>query len=117
VTDAVEAAGQHVDEKAAHELVASQRHDLLPLAALGAVGLPPEGDAVVVAGAGGGSACDGSAVGVAAEIGEYRLWSGEGPLGIDDPLDLAQWRQIGGEGIGFGERRMIAEEGVVSCRR
>ena len=29
VADAVEAAGQHVDEEAADELVAGQRHDLL----------------------------------------------------------------------------------------
>ena len=37
VADAVEAAGQNVDEKAADELVAGQPHDLLPVAALGAV--------------------------------------------------------------------------------
>ena len=50
VTDAVEAAGQHVDEEAADELVGRQCHDLLPVPALGAVVLPPEDDAGVVAG-------------------------------------------------------------------
>ena len=45
VADAVEAVGQDVDEEAADELVARQRHDLVPLASLGAVVLPPEGDA------------------------------------------------------------------------
>src|SRR6516164_4423543 len=50
VADAVEAGGQHVDEEAADELAAGQRHDLHPLPSLGAVVLPPEGDAVVVEG-------------------------------------------------------------------
>src|SRR5687768_18359385 len=76
VADAMEAAGQHVNEKAADELVAGQRHDLVPLPALGAVVLPPEGDAGVVAGDE-AAVGDGAAVGVAAEIGEHRLWPGE----------------------------------------
>src|SRR5262245_28675240 len=72
VTDAVEAAGQYVDEEAADELIAGQRHDLDPLPSLGAIVLPPEGDAVVVEGDQ-PAVGDGDAVSVAAEIGEYRL--------------------------------------------
>ena len=79
------------------------------VAALGAVVLPPEGDAVVVEGDE-AAVGDGDAVGVAGEIGEHRLGPGEGPLGVDDPLDLAQRRQIRGEGMALGERRVIAEE-------
>ena len=48
VADAMEAAGQHVDEEAADELVDGERHHLGPLAPLGAVVLPLEGDAGVV---------------------------------------------------------------------
>ena len=98
-----------MDEEATDELVARQRHDLLPLGCLCAVILPPEGDAVVVAGDQ-PTVGDGDAVGIAAEIGEHRLRPGEGPLGIDDPLDLAQRRQVGREGAPLGERRVIAEE-------
>src|SRR5450756_1875015 len=43
VANAVEAVRQHVDEEAADELVAGERHDLGPLASLGAVVLPLEG--------------------------------------------------------------------------
>ena len=33
---------------------------------------------------------DGHAMGVAGQIGEHRLGPGEGALGIDHPVDLAQ---------------------------
>src|SRR3979409_1614580 len=45
VADAMEAAGQHVDEEAADELVDGEGHHLGPLAPLGPVVLPLEGDA------------------------------------------------------------------------
>ena len=48
VADAVEAVGQHVDQEAADELAGGERHHLVALAALGAIVLPFEGDAVVV---------------------------------------------------------------------
>jgi hypothetical protein len=37
VTDAMEAAGQHMNEEAADELVDGERHDLVALASFGAV--------------------------------------------------------------------------------
>src|SRR5438309_12034947 len=43
VADAMEAAGQHVDQEAADELVDGKRHHLGPVAPVGAVVLPPEG--------------------------------------------------------------------------
>ena len=47
VADAMEAAGQDMDEEAADELIGRERHDFLPIAAVGAVILPFEGDAGV----------------------------------------------------------------------
>ncbi len=78
-------------------------------AAVGTIILVPEGDAIIVerdepvVG-------DGDAGGVAREISEHRLGSAEGALAVDDPLGLAQRRQIGGEGGAIGEGGMIAEE-------
>ncbi len=46
VADAVEAVRQHVDQEAANELVGGERHELVAIAALGAIVLPSEGDAV-----------------------------------------------------------------------
>ena len=48
MADAVEAARQHVQEKAADELVGVERHGLEPVAAFDAVILPLEGDALLV---------------------------------------------------------------------
>ena len=86
VADAVEAARQHVQEKAADELAGVERHGLEPVAGFDPVVLPFEGDALVVEP---DQACvrDGDAVGVAGEIGEDGLRSGEGPFGVDDPCD------------------------------
>jgi hypothetical protein len=50
MADAVEALWQHMDEEAADELVFGERHPLLTVAALDAVILPSEGDAVLVEG-------------------------------------------------------------------
>ena len=109
VADAVEACGQHVDEEAADELVGGERHHLVAIAAFDPVVLPLEGDAVVVerdqAAVG-----DGDAVGVAREIAQHFLGPAEGALAIDHPFAVAQRRQIGGEGLRIGQRRMIAEE-------
>ncbi len=88
VADAVEALGQHVDEEAADELVRCERHGLVALVPFAPVVLVLEGDAVVVEGDE-AAVGDGDAVGVAGEIGEYGLGSGEGALGVDDPLDFA----------------------------
>ena len=54
VADAMEAAGQHMQQEAAHELAGLQRHRLVARAALGAVVLPAEGDAALVDGDAGG---------------------------------------------------------------
>ena len=89
VADAVEALWQHVDEEAADELVGGERHALLAVAALDAVILPSEGDAVLVEGDQ-AAVGDGDAVGIARQIGQHGLWTAERTLGIDDPFGLAR---------------------------
>jgi len=71
MSDAVEAARQDVQEKAA--LVGVERHRLEPVAALDPVVLPLEGDALLVE-RNETRIRDRDAVGVAGEIGEDGLW-------------------------------------------
>ena len=47
---------------------------------------------------------DGDAVGVSAEVVEDVLGTGEGPLGVDDPLGLSERLEVAGEGSGVVER-------------
>ena len=108
VADAVEAFWQHVDEEAADELVGGERHALVSIAALDAVVLPLEGDALLVEGDQ-AAVGDGNAVGVTRQIGQHRLGPAERALGVDDPLGLAQRREISREGLRIGE--------VDACRR
>jgi len=48
--DAVKASGQNMQQKAAHELVGSERHGFMPRNAFGAVIFPAKGDAVFIQG-------------------------------------------------------------------
>ena len=47
---------------------------------------------------------DGDAVGVLAEVVEDLVGAGEGGLGVDDPLGLAEGLEVAGEGVGVIER-------------
>ena len=49
-------------------------------------------------------------MGVARQIAQHLAGPGERLLGVDHPIDLAQWPQIGLERSLVGEPRMIAEE-------
>ena len=49
IADAVEARGQHVDKKAANELVGGERHHLVAVGTFDSVVLPFESDAFLVA--------------------------------------------------------------------
>ena len=109
VADAVEAAGQDVQQEAAHELVGLERHGLVPRAALGPIVLPAEGDAALVHGEQ-AAVGDGHPVGVTRQIGEHRGRPGEGALGIDDPFTLPQWCEPGGERPRVAQPRVLAEE-------
>ena len=90
VADAMEAVRQGVQQEAPDELIGRKRHEL-GLAVM-AIILPAEGDFGIgqadQAGVG-----DGDAVCVSAEIGEHLSRSAEGRLGIDHPLDPAQFAQ------------------------
>ena len=92
VANAVEAAGQHVNEETANELGDGKRHRLLPIATFDPVILPferhgavSERDQPAVG--------DGDAMGVARQIGQNGRGTTEWSLGIDDPFGLAQRRE------------------------
>src|SRR5947199_8378939 len=87
VADAVQALGQNVDEEAADELEGPECHLLISIAALGAVVLPLESDALLVAGDQ-AAVGDGDAVGVTRQVGQLRLRSTDRPLCVNEPLGL-----------------------------
>ncbi len=98
-----------MQQEAAHELAGLERHRLVARGTLDAVVLPAEGDAALVerdeAAVG-----DGHAVRVARQIGQHGLGPGKRPLGVDDPLALAQGLEPLGEGRGVGQCGVLAEE-------
>ena len=105
--DAVETVRQGMQQETANELVGRKRHHLR-LAVMPII-LPAEGDRRVGdTDESGVSDCD--AVGIPAEIGKHLCRATERRLGIDDPLELAQFAQPVREGVGFGEYRKLAEE-------
>src|SRR5215475_11986522 len=93
VTDATEAVWQGVEQEATDEFAGIERHHLALV--VGAIIFPAEADAAILAGEQTAVAdCD--AMGVAAEIVEDLLRSGERAFGIDDPFDIAEPRQVAG---------------------
>src|SRR5258705_3018104 len=72
VADAVQALRQHVDEEAANELVGGERHALVSIAALDAVGLPFLGDALLVE-SDQAAVCDCNAIGINRPTRQDRL--------------------------------------------
>ena len=88
VTDTVEAGGQYMDKKASDELGYGQGHGLVAMTPLGTIVFPPKGNPVFIAG-NEPTVADGDPMGVARQIGEHGLGSGERALGIDYPVDLA----------------------------
>ncbi len=49
-------------------------------------------------------------MGVAREIGEHRLGTGEGLFGVDHPLGIVPWREVAREGVALGQVREIGKE-------
>ena len=127
VADAVEVAGQDMEQEASDELLGGKGHGLE--AVVMAVVAPAEADLSVVAPAeadlsvvDGEEAVvgDGDAVGVAAEVVEDLLGTGEGPLGVDDPLGPAEGLEGAGKGggvveggEGVAELESAGEEGLL----
>ena len=89
VADAVLALGQDMDQEPADELVCLQGHGCVPPGTVDAVVLDAEGDAALIH-ADQSAVGDRDAVRVARQVCQHRSWSGEGLLGIDDPVDFAQ---------------------------
>ncbi len=119
MADAVEAAGQHVEKKAADELVRVKPHGLPAARTVDAIVFPAEGDAGVV-GRDEAAVRDGDPVGVAGQIAQHLLRSGERRLAVDDPLDAPQRGEEALERGLVGEPGMRVEErqlaGVVRIR-
>jgi hypothetical protein len=109
VADAVEALGEDVQQEAPDELAGREGHGPVALLPVPAVVLVSERDAVRVEGDQ-PAVRDGDAVGVAREIGEHRLGSGEGSLAVDEPPRRLERREEGGEDIGSGGMSALAEE-------
>ena len=100
VADAVEVLGQDMEQEAADELFGGEGQGLE--AAVMAVVPPTEADLTVLDGEE-AVVGDGDAVGVAAEVVEDLVGAGEGGLGVDDPLGLAEGLEVAGEGVGVIE--------------
>src|SRR5271166_6358191 len=100
VADAMEAVRHGMLQEAADEFVSGERHDL-GLAVL-AIVLPRETDIAVVK-PNQSAVGDGNTVGVTAEIAEHLFGSREWGFGKDDPVDLGQRVDVGGEAGGSGQ--------------
>ena len=105
----MKAVRQDVKQEAANELVRIERHDAIAGLALAPVIFPFEADAGAIEGDDAGIG-DGDAVGIAGEIGEHGIGTGEGTLGIDNPLHAAQGLEELPERIPVLERSIGTEE-------
>ena len=93
IANAMEAIGQDVHQEAADELAGGKPHDLDLVPAVLAVVLPAEAD-VIVAELDQAAVGDGDPMRVAGEISEDLRGTGKGRLGVDDPFDPPQRREV-----------------------
>ena len=107
MADAVEPIRHGVQQEPPNELIGGERHHL-GLAVM-AIIFPGEVD-LAVGEPGETRVCEGDAMGIAAEIGQHLIGSGERALGIDRPFDRTQRIETFGEGVGFGQGRECAGE-------
>src|ERR1700751_6362855 len=89
---------QNVEQEAPDELVGAECHCAVARLPVAAVVLVAEGHAAFVE-RNEATVRDGDTVGVAGEIGEYRLRPGEGRLGVDKPVLLLDRCEICVEGL------------------
>ena len=102
VADAMEALGQHMDEKPADELADVERHRRVPAGAIDPVSFDLERDAVLVD-RDQTAVRDGDAVGISRQIGEHGLRARERALGLDEPALVAERGQERRERLGIGQ--------------
>ena len=103
MTDAMEPAGEDVEQEAADELIGSERHHLLPVGIAAPVVLVAEGDPRLVE-AKKAAVRDGDAMGLAREVSEYGLRSSKRWLGIDRPASLPGRGEMVEKGAAVGQR-------------
>ena len=77
-----------MNEETADELIGGQGHGFLASAAFAPIVLPLKGDAPFIVG-NETRVSDGDPVGIAGEISQYRLGSGEGSFGIHNPVTFS----------------------------
>ena len=109
VSNAVETFRQDVDEEASYELVGIEGHGFVSESLFGPVIFVLESDAVLILGYQSGVG-DSDAVGIAGEVGQYRLGSLERWFGVEVPLEFAQGLDELSEGMRVSEVLMLAEE-------
>ena len=105
----MEAAGQHVDQEPADELVRVERHRLVAAGSVDPIVLDLKRHRLAI-GRDQTPVRDRHAVRVARQIGEHRLGPGERALGVDVPARPLERRQIGGERLHVDERGVRAVE-------
>ena len=93
VANAMEAIRQHMEEEAANELGDRDSHDFALVIAAFPIVLPAEGDVGLVE-IEQATVGDRNAMGVAGEIGQDLLGTGEGLLGIRLCAGAREWRQM-----------------------
>jgi hypothetical protein len=106
--DADKAAGQHVEQEAAQELLRTEYHHSF-LIAVGII-LPTESNLILFE-SHEAMVGNGHAMGVAGEIAEHMMGTTEGWPGIDDPVLTEQGTQEGAEGLFVFERLERSGEG------
>jgi hypothetical protein len=120
VTNSMEAIRQYVEEEAADELGDLDSHDFALGTAAFPIVLPAEADVGLVE-IEQATVGDRDAMGVAREIGQDLLGTGEGLFGIDDPFGCAQGRESGGKCLRLVETDESDKElqftGIECCRQ
>ena len=102
VTNAVQALGQNMEEKAADEFGAGERHGFGPITALAAIVFVAESDSALIMSEQ-STIGDGDPMGIARQIAQYGIGAGEGTLGVDDPVGALQRHEPVAEGLGIAE--------------
>ena len=92
-----------MQQEATDELIGSERHGLVSVAFLRPVVLPLKSDALFVH-RDQPAVGDRNPMGIAGEISQYRVWSGKGTFGVDNPPDLAQGLEPISKSLCLGER-------------
>ncbi len=109
MANAVEAFRQHVDQEPADKLRGGKRHGLVAARSLDAIVLEREGHGFLI-GRDEPPVGDGDAMGVAGKIGQHSFRPGQRTLGIHEPVDGFEGREISFEGGVIGKVRQLAEE-------